>query len=101
LVDIGAEGRVNDFVTSDRAEIWINAGYFLFRPQIFDYLRDGEDLVVEPFQRLIEEKKLLAYKHEGFFRSMDTLRDRQMLEDLFEKGSMPWRLKPKTARSAE
>jgi glucose-1-phosphate cytidylyltransferase len=97
LVDIGAGGRVKEFLTSDRSEIWINAGYFLFRPEIFDYMRDGEDLVQEPFQRLIEENKLLAYKHEGFFRSMDTLRDRQMLEDLFEKGSMPWRVKSKPA----
>jgi glucose-1-phosphate cytidylyltransferase len=92
LADIAPDGKLRDFVTSDRAEIWINAGYFLFKPKIFDYMRDGEELVVEPFKRLIAEDKLMAYKHEGFFRSMDTLRDRQLLEDLFEKGTMPWRV---------
>jgi glucose-1-phosphate cytidylyltransferase len=91
LADIDADGRVRDFITSDQTEIWINGGYFLFRPQIFDYMREGEELVVEPFKRLIAEDQLLAYKHEGFFRSMDTLRDRQILEDMFEKGVMPWR----------
>lgn len=93
LADIGPDGRVKDFITSDRSEIWINGGYFLFRPEIFDYMREGEELVVEPFKRLIEQDQLLAYKHEGFFRSMDTLRDRQVLEDMFEKGAMPWRSK--------
>ncbi len=92
LADIGPDGRVKDFITSDRAEIWINGGYFIFRPEIFDYMRDGEELVVEPFKRLIAEDKLMAYKHEGFFRSMDTLRDRQILEDMFEKGTMPWQV---------
>lgn len=93
LADIGPDGKVRDFITSDRSEIWINGGYFIFRPQIFDYMREGEELVVEPFKRLIADDQLIAYKHEGFFRSMDTLRDRQLLEDMFEKGSMPWRAK--------
>ena len=55
-------------------------------------MSDGEELVVEPFARLIKENKLMAYKHEGFWRSMDTLRDRQVLEDMMEKGDMPWRV---------
>jgi glucose-1-phosphate cytidylyltransferase len=55
-------------------------------------MNDGDELVVEPFARLIAENKLMAYKHEGFWRSMDTLRDRQVLEDMIEKGDMPWRV---------
>lgn len=98
LADIDADGRVRDFITSDRSEIWINGGYFLFKPEIFDYMREGEELVVEPFKRLIEKDQLLAYKHDGFFRSMDTLRDRQVLEDMFEKGVMPWRAKAEQAK---
>jgi glucose-1-phosphate cytidylyltransferase len=82
---------VLDFKSSNTAEIWINGGYFIFRPEIFDYMREGEELVLEPFQRLIQEDKLMAYKHEGFWRSMDTLKDRQILEDLVEHGKMPWR----------
>jgi glucose-1-phosphate cytidylyltransferase len=91
LADIDQTGRVREFRTSDRSEIWINGGYFLFRKEIFDYMREGEELVIEPFGRLIAENQLMAYKHEGFWRSMDTLRDRQSLEDLVEHGKMPWR----------
>ena len=50
----------------------------------------GEELVLEPFKRLIENDQLMAYKHEGFWRSMDTLRDRQVLQDLVETGETPW-----------
>lgn len=90
LADIADDGRVREFRTSDHSDIWINGGYFLFRPEIFDYMRDGEELVLEPFTRLIADNQLLAYKHEGFWRSMDTLRDWQTLEDMVEKGVMPW-----------
>ena len=74
LADINADGRVERFRTSDHSEIWINGGYFLFRQEVFDYMREGEELVLEPFSRLIEGNRLMAYKHEGFWRSMDTLR---------------------------
>jgi glucose-1-phosphate cytidylyltransferase len=55
-------------------------------------MREGEEFVVEPFQRLIEANQLMAYRHEGFFRSMDTLKDRQVLEEMVEQGNMPWSL---------
>jgi NDP-sugar pyrophosphorylase family protein len=54
-------------------------------------MAEGEELVVEPFRRLIEADQLLAYKHEDFFRSMDTLKDWQTLEEMVEQGRMPWR----------
>jgi glucose-1-phosphate cytidylyltransferase len=92
LVDMAEDGKVNEFRSSNTSEVWINGGYFIFRPQIFDYMEPGEELVIEPFERLIKDDQLMAYKHEGFWRSMDTLRDRQMLEDMVEKGHMPWRL---------
>ena len=63
----------------------------MFRKEIFDYMRDGEELVQEPFGRLIAANQLLAYKYEGFWRAMDTLRDRQILEEMVEKGQTPWR----------
>jgi len=90
LADIAEDGRVREFRTSSNSDIWINGGYFLFRGEIFDYMREGEELVLEPFARLIADDKLMAYKHEGFWRSMDTLRDWQALEDMVEKGNMPW-----------
>jgi len=92
LANIEPDGRVREFITSDQSEVWINGGYFLLKPEIFDYMNDGDELVVEPFQRLIAEDKLMAYRHEGFWRSMDTLRDRQVLEDMIEKGDVPWRV---------
>ena len=90
LADIAEDGRVREFRTSTTSDIWINGGYFLFRREIFDYMREGEELVIEPFGRLIAEDKLMAFKHDGFWRSMDTLRDWQVLEDMVEKGQMPW-----------
>jgi glucose-1-phosphate cytidylyltransferase len=90
MADIAPDGEVRDIYSADRANIWINSGYFFLRPKVFEYMDEGEELVVEPFKRLIAENQLMAYKYEGFFRSMDTLRDRQVLEDMFEKGQMPW-----------
>jgi glucose-1-phosphate cytidylyltransferase len=92
LVDMDTDGRVREIRTSNTSEIWINGGYFLMRPEVFDYMEPGEDLVMEPFRRLIEADQLMAYKHEGFWRAMDTLRDRQVLEDMVEQGQMPWRI---------
>ena len=68
----------------------INAGYFVFRKEIFDYIQPGDELVVEPFRRLVAEKRLIAYEHDGFFMAMDTLKERQMLEDMLAKGNAPW-----------
>lgn len=90
LADIADDGRVREFRASDRSDIWINGGYFLLRREIFDYMNEGEELVLEPFSRLIAADKLIAYKHEGFWRSMDTLKDRQVLEEMVEQGRMPW-----------
>jgi glucose-1-phosphate cytidylyltransferase len=91
LADIDGNGDVLAFRSSERSEIWINGGYFIFRKEIFDYIREGEELVLEPFTRLIEDNQLMAYKHTSFWRSMDTLKDRQILEDMVEGGEMPWR----------
>ena len=87
-----ASGRVNGLRPTQDANLWINGGFFIFRSQIFDYLREGEEMVEEPFQRLIEADQLLAFKHEGFWRPMDTLKDKEVLEDMVEQGTMPWRL---------
>ncbi|QDY70473.1 sugar phosphate nucleotidyltransferase [Qingshengfaniella alkalisoli] len=90
LVDADDAGNVREFRSSSTSDIWINGGYFIFRPEIFDYMRDGEELVLEPFTRLIAENQLLAYKYEGFWRSMDTLRDWQALQEMIESGDTPW-----------
>lgn len=90
LAEVDDDKRVTAMRSIERSDLWINGGFFIFRREIFDYMRPGEELVIEPFARLIEEGQLLAYKHNSFWRSMDTLRDRQVLEEMVERGDMPW-----------
>jgi glucose-1-phosphate cytidylyltransferase len=70
--------------------IRINGGFFVLRREIFDYMNAGEELVVEPFHRLMAERQLLAVPHDGFWRSMDTFRDKTELDELLSKGPAPW-----------
>ncbi|MHB8397574.1 MAG: sugar phosphate nucleotidyltransferase [Candidatus Limnocylindrales bacterium] len=72
------------------ADLWANGGYYLFRDSIFDYIHGPEDLVAGPFRRLIAEDQLIAYRYDGFWTSLDTLKDLQNLERLHETGRPPW-----------
>jgi glucose-1-phosphate cytidylyltransferase len=92
LVDMQPSGKVERIRASEDANLWINGGFFIFRNEIFRYMQEGDELVEAPFRRLIEADQLMAFRHEGFWRPMDTLKDRQVLEDLVDKGTMPWRL---------
>jgi glucose-1-phosphate cytidylyltransferase len=85
--DDGVVEQIHDVRVSD---IWINGGYMILRKEIFDYIGDGEELVQEPFQRLIKDDLLLAYRYEGFWAPMDTLKDLQQLESLYETGQPDW-----------
>jgi glucose-1-phosphate cytidylyltransferase len=71
---------------------WINAGYFVLQPEVFDYIDDGEDCVWEqrPMRALARASQLGAYRHDGFWQPMDTLRDKRYLEDILESGTVPW-----------
>jgi len=71
-------------------ELLINAGFFVLRTEIFDYLRPGEELVVEPFQRLIAEGRLAALDHRGFFLALDTTKDVVEAEVLWQNNERPW-----------
>src|SRR5262249_5878549 len=73
-----------------KAGIWINGGFFVFRSEIFKYIKEGEELVEEPFERLIWERQLMAYKYEGYWCCMDTFKDRQQLEELYTRREAPW-----------
>jgi glucose-1-phosphate cytidylyltransferase len=90
LVDMRPSGKVNRIRASQEANLWINGGFFIFRNEIFDNIKPGDELVEAPFQRLIDADQLMAFRHEGFWRPMDTLKDKQVLEDLVDKGTMPW-----------
>jgi glucose-1-phosphate cytidylyltransferase len=83
-------GLVNSLTAPRTSGLWINGGYFIFRQEIFDYVGEGEELVEQPFQRLIERQQLVTFPHEGFWAPMDTIRERQELETLFARGRAPW-----------
>ncbi|MGH8900397.1 MAG: sugar phosphate nucleotidyltransferase [Egibacteraceae bacterium] len=83
-------GLVTSIQDIKESNIRINGGYFLFRREVFDYIGDGEELVEQPFQRLIKEGLLTAYRYDGFWAAMDTLRDRDRLEAMVETGRPPW-----------
>ena len=90
LVNIGSDSRVESLTPAPTSDIWINGGYFIFRREIFDYIEQGEELVIEPFQRLIEQGELVTYRHRGFWACMDTFKERQNLEDLYQHNNAPW-----------
>ena len=87
VVDIadGRPGRAS-LTTSPTSDMWINGGYFVFRREIFDYIEPGEELVEEPFRRLIAEDQLMTLPARGFWAPMDTLKEEQDLEELLESG---------------
>src|SRR5579862_2740749 len=91
-VSMGDGGLVEEIRTMGQSEILINGGYFVFKRSIFDYIKDGEELVQEPFRRLIEEKNLIGYPYHGFWKSMDTFKEKQELDDLCSRNCAPWQL---------
>jgi glucose-1-phosphate cytidylyltransferase len=92
LVETDEDDGVLDIQETTKSDLWINGGYFVFSNEIFDYIEEGEDLVEEPFRRLIRERRLYANKYEGFWAPMDTLKDQQRLEQMLESGNGPWRV---------
>lgn len=92
---LGIEGeRVKRFIEKPQGgEGWINGGFFVFEPEVFKYLENDETILERsPMERLTEDGQLMAYRHEGFWQCMDTIRDRQLLDDLWAKPSPPWKL---------
>jgi glucose-1-phosphate cytidylyltransferase len=75
-----------------RSPVRINGGFFVFRSELFEYLHPGEELVIEPFQRLMTNRQLLAVPHAGFWRNMDTFKDKMELDDLLTHGRGPWQM---------
>lgn len=90
LIETDAHGGVRSIEHIGKAGARMNGGFFVFRREIFDYLKEGEDLVDAPFHRLIEDGKLMAHAHDGFWACMDTFKERQELEDVYGRGNAPW-----------
>jgi len=81
---------------------WINGGFFVLEPSVFDYI-DGDDMVFEkePLERLSQAGELSAFKHTGFWQPMDTLRDKNVLEDIWRSGNIPWKNWDKKLKNVE
>lgn len=95
VVDVDKTNRVSDIRYVRDTDILVNCGFFIFRHSLFDYMKPGEELVIEPFRRLIDAKKLMAFKADHFY-AMDTFKEQQELTDLYMRGEAPWEVwKPK------
>jgi len=91
IVTASPSGNISDICPLTKSEVWINGGFFAMRAGIFDCIRPGEELVREPFKRLMEQSGLMAYKYSGFWQCMDTFKDKQHLEEL-NQGAAPWKV---------
>ena len=92
VVDIGNGGEVTAFREKPKLEDWINIGYFIFEPGIFDYLGENSVLEEEPLHQLAHEQQIAAFRHEGFWQPMDTQRESQMLNEIWASGEAPWKI---------
>jgi glucose-1-phosphate cytidylyltransferase len=91
-VSLQPDGLVDDIRHVAQTDLVINGGFFAFKQEIFDYIREGEELVNEPFQRLIGKHELFGYRYSGFWACMDTLKDKQLFDDMHARGDMPWQV---------
>ena len=85
-------GLVNKFQEKPQAQSgWINGGFFVFSPKIFDYI-DDDTIMLEraPLERLVLDNQLMAFEHNDFWQCMDTVRDRDFLNNIWESGNAPW-----------
>ena len=92
IVNSDEQGNVTAISHAADVELRINGGFFIFTQEIFDHIHDGEDLVPDPFNRLVAKNQLLAYKYDGFWASMDTVKDKQVLDELDAGGNAPWQI---------
>jgi glucose-1-phosphate cytidylyltransferase len=94
-IEVNGEGAVKSFKEKPAGDnAWINSGFFVMDPGVFDYLTDGDATILErkPLERLAEASMLYANRHYGFWRPMDSLRDKIVLNEMWTKGTAPWAL---------
>lgn len=89
-VENGSASLVSGVHAINSGALRINGGFFAFRREIFDYIQEREELVAEPFERLVRDRQLIGYLYDGFWASMDTFKDKQQLEHLWSAGNAPW-----------
>jgi len=92
VAEMDAEDRVLGFREKPRAEHWINGGFFVFEPGVFEYIGPDAILEREPLEALAAAGQLRAYRHRGFWDCMDTYKDAVLLNDLWAAGDAPWKM---------
>ncbi len=90
VVFLNSDSLVENIQSADRSDLWINGGFFAFKQEIFEYIQAGEELVLAPFQRLIQKQELAAYRNPGFWACMDTLKEKMMFDEMYANGKTPW-----------
>ena len=90
LVQADEHGMVSRLGPLPEEDLWINGGFFVMRPEIFRYIEEGEELVEQPFSRLIAERKLSTFRWAGFWQSMDTFKDKITFDRMEARGDCPW-----------
>ena len=89
-VQAGDDGIVTHMRAMSEEQLWVNGGFFVMQSRIFDYIKEGEELVERPFGRLITERKLGAFRWDGFWQPMDTFKDKISYDRMHAKGDSPW-----------
>ena len=95
VVNIASSGQVSSFLEKPKGEsAWINGGFFILEPTVFDLIGNDDTVVWEnePLEELSKQGELCAYRHEGFWACMDTLRDKTSLEAIWQSGKVPWKV---------
>ena len=90
IMELNKDNEVTQFKEKPKLNHWMNGGFYVFSRDIFNYLKSGHDLEKGAFEALAKEKKIAAFRHEGFWKSMNTLKDVIELNEMFERGEMPW-----------
>ncbi len=91
VVDIGEDGFITQVTPMQDLRQWENGGYFVFKPEIFDHLYEGEDLVEDVLmRRLVPQRRVLAYAYKGYWSPADTVKERARLEEMYQRGTCPW-----------
>jgi glucose-1-phosphate cytidylyltransferase len=91
-MQIDENDTVTEFIEKPIVEKWVNGGFFIFEPEIFNYLDSLTSLEKEPLEKLVRKGDLKSFKHEGFWQPMDTYRESKELNELWEKNQAPWKI---------
>ena len=90
VVDVSEDGLITQVTPVRDLRQWENGGYFVIRPEIFDHLNEGEDLVEDAIRRLIQRRRVIAYAYKGYWTPADTVKERAKLEEMYHQGQCPW-----------